>query len=540
MISTPRKRQFMEIENSSENRTKTTSNDDKSSSEDGYHSNQSKNSSRHSLQSSDSADSCEGSKNKTNQTGSDKTPTVKLIGNATPLDKLSNVEFSENVLKNVTKRDTSSLPQYTHNHNQQRMPVGVSQDKSSKDDSDQKRSMQALQPTKVPSKKEAQFAQQHQIQHPSRLHNQHQNKHQIQHQQHIPHHIHQNHQPIPFCENHQSPAKWPEAPIQIETRLAMPNPLKPRPLDPKQPFYDTQVAHFNEKYAIEAKTTKSTSGFIWMGSRRSDGLPVVAKQIPKHKVHRFGRIDGFPHKVPYEFVALHRVQKYAKSAEHNKSVVKLLDFYERRSSYVMVMEQLQNGMDLLDYLNMRQIPLDESVSRKIFKQAVAAAIACKRAGVYHRDWKDENIVINRETHEIKLIDFGCAIPRNQGPFAEVSGTPQFSPPEWWDVYHQNRDKRDAQRNGLVKRPKLMDMLNMTWDGDTAEMWGLGVMLYTMLHIKLPFQNESEIRQTDICSVINPRISNECFHLISALLSKTSSKRMTLQQVVNHPWMNHKS
>ena len=105
MISTPRKRQFMEIENSSENRTKTTSNDDKSSSEDGYHSNQSKNSSRHSLQSSDSADSCEGSKNKTNQTGSNKTPRVKLIGNATPLDKLSNVEFSENVLKNVTKRD---------------------------------------------------------------------------------------------------------------------------------------------------------------------------------------------------------------------------------------------------------------------------------------------------------------------------------------------------------------------------------------------------------------------------------------------------
>jgi len=517
MISTPRKRQFIEIENATENRIKTTSNDDKSSSEDGYHSNHSKNSSRHSLQSSDSADSCEGSKTKTENTTS-KTLTARIIKNAIPLDKLSNAEFSKNVLKNVTKRDTSSLPQYTHNHNQQRTPVEVSQVELSKVDSDEKiRSMQAVQPTKVPSKEEEA---QHQIQYQ----NQHQNQHQTQ-------------QQTPY---YQSPAKWPEPPVQIETRLAMPNPLQPRPLDPKQPFYDTQVAHFNEKYAIEAKTTKSTSGYIWMGSRRSDGLPVVAKQIPKHKVHRFGRIPGFPHKVPYEFVALHRVQKYAKSAEHNKSVVKLLDFYERRSSYVMVMEQLQNGMDLLDYLNMRQIPLDEKLSRKIFKQAVAAAIACKRAGVYHRDWKDENIVINQETHEIKLIDFGCAIPRNQGPFAEVSGTPQFSPPEWWDVYHQNRDKREAQRNGLVKRPKLMDMLNMTWDGDCAEMWGLGVMLYTMLHIKLPFQNENEIRQTDICSVINPRISNECFHLISALLSKTSSKRMTLQEVVNHPWMNQKS
>ena len=348
MISTPRKRQFIEIENSSENRTKTTSNDDKSSSEDGYHSNHSKNSSRHSLQSSDSADSCEGSKNKTSQTEeiNSKTLAVKLIKNSIPLDKLSNVEFSKNVRKNVTKRDTSSLPQYTHNHNQQRTPVEVTQEKLSKDDSDEKRSMQAVQPTKVPSKKEEEQYAQHQIQHKNRLQSQHQNQHQNQptpqqNPQQTPQHNHQ---------NYQSPEpKWPEPPIQIETRLAMPNPLKPRPLDPKQPFYDTQVAHFNEKYAIEAKTTKSTSGYIWMGSRRSDGLPVVAKQIPKHKVHRFGRIDGFPHKVPYEFVALHRVQKYAKSAEHNKSVVKLLDFYERRSSYVMVMEQLQNGMDLLDY-----------------------------------------------------------------------------------------------------------------------------------------------------------------------------------------------
>ena len=100
----------------------------------------------------------------------------------------------------------------------------------------------------------------------------------------------------------------------------------------------------------------------------------------------------------------------------------------------MVMEQLQNGVDLLDYLNDRQVPLDEKSARNIFKQVLTAAIACRRAGVYHRDWKDENIVIDPNTHEIRLIDFGCAIPRSQGPFSEVSGTPQFSPPEWWDVY----------------------------------------------------------------------------------------------------------
>ena len=30
-------------------------------------------------------------------------------------------------------------------------------------------------------------------------------------------------------------------------------------------------------------------------------------------------------------------------------------------------------------------------------------------GIIHRDYKDENVLINPQTLEIKIIDFGCAI-----------------------------------------------------------------------------------------------------------------------------------
>ena len=56
---------------------------------------------------------------------------------------------------------------------------------------------------------------------------------------------------------------------------------------------------------------------------------------------------------------------------------------------------------------------------------------CHKAGVFHRDLKEENILIDLDTGTTKIIDFGCGdLLMHKGTYTEYEGTREFFPPEW--------------------------------------------------------------------------------------------------------------
>ena len=63
--------------------------------------------------------------------------------------------------------------------------------------------------------------------------------------------------------------------------------------------------------------------------------------------------------------------------------------------------------DLFDFITEKGI-LAEDMAKHFFKQIVETILECHQRGVIHRDVKDENILVNICTNDIKLIDFGSA------------------------------------------------------------------------------------------------------------------------------------
>ena len=123
---------------------------------------------------------------------------------------------------------------------------------------------------------------------------------------------------------------------------------------------------------------------------------VAIKHIYKEKVTEWGQLNG--QNVPMEICLL-------KNVSHLDGVIKLLDWFEMRSSYIIIMERPEKVKDLFDYITEKGA-LDENTAKNFFRQVIETVISVQKNGVVHRDIKDENILVDLKTGELKLIDFG--------------------------------------------------------------------------------------------------------------------------------------
>ncbi|NWZ04081.1 PIM3 kinase, partial [Agelaius phoeniceus] len=117
-------------------------------------------------------------------------------------------------------------------------------------------------------------------------------------------------------------------------------------------------------------------------------------------------------------------------------IVQFLDWFEVPEGFALVMERLQRCQDLWYFLHERRF-LTEPVGRGLFRQVLEAMGHCSSRSVLHSHIKAENVLVNLAMGEAKLIDFGCGTILQDMFYTRMSGTLEYSPPEWilFGCYH---------------------------------------------------------------------------------------------------------
>jgi len=117
--------------------------------------------------------------------------------------------------------------------------------------------------------------------------------------------------------------------------------------------------------------------------------------------------------LPVEIVLLQRLANV-------DGVVHLIDHFEQQDCFLIIMERPAPCEDLFDYIT-RRGALPEPQARDILRQTIAILTAVHGMGVFHRDIKDENMLIDAESGRIRLIDFGSAAFARHNPYTSFGG-----------------------------------------------------------------------------------------------------------------------
>lgn len=163
----------------------------------------------------------------------------------------------------------------------------------------------------------------------------------------------------------------------------------------------------------------------------------------------------------------------------------------------------------------------EDEARYFFQQLISGVSYCHRSQICHRDLKLENTLLDGSTApRLKICDFGyskSALLHSQ-PKSTV-GTPAYIAPE------------------VLSRKE--------YDGKLSDVWSCGVTLYVMLVGSYPFEDASDPRnfRKTIQRILNVqysipdyvRVSQECRHLLSRIFVASPAKRITIPEIMKHPW-----
>jgi len=286
------------------------------------------------------------------------------------------------------------------------------------------------------------------------------------------------------------------------------------------------MQHQVDHYSLEVFLGKGSYASVYQG-KCIKTLDKVAIKIVKFDSYddltesfqsdRFVALPDSSTKYVYRFIETKFVQQEIKILLQMKEHPNIIKFHKayQCQNYIFFIMELAEGKTLETIVETEKKIFKVSKAESVCRQLCEAVMHCHKSGIAHRDIKLENIIYDESTETIKLIDFGLSIFVKIGGLSyDFCGTPHFNSPEV-----------------TLTRPHYPQI---------ADIWSVGVCIYTILCGKLPFNAE---HFADLCNLLRhsepkypAHIPDHVVNLLKGFLNKDPSKRISLEEALKVKWM----
>ncbi|KAK4837502.1 hypothetical protein QYF36_005987 [Acer negundo] len=264
---------------------------------------------------------------------------------------------------------------------------------------------------------------------------------------------------------------------------------------------DHKPSVLTEKYETGRLLGQGTFAKVYYARSVRTNQSVAIKVIDKEKVMRVGLIDQIKREISVMRIARH------------PNVVQLYEVMATKSKIYFIMEYAKGG-ELFNKVAKGR--LKEDVARRYFQQLIDAVDFCHSRGVYHRDIKPENLLLD-ENENLKISDFGLSAladcKRQDGLLHTTCGTPAYVAPE------------------VINRKG--------YDGEKADIWSCGVVLFVLLAGYLPFHDSNLMEMYRKIGKAEFRCPHwfppEVRRLLTKILDPNPSTRISISKIRESSW-----
>lgn len=256
------------------------------------------------------------------------------------------------------------------------------------------------------------------------------------------------------------------------------------------------------KYELGKTLGEGNFGKVKLARNTDSGQFFAVKILEKNKIVDLNNTDQIKREI-----------STLKLLKH-PNVVRLYEVLASKTKIYMVLEYV-NGGELFDKIASKG-KLTEAHGRKLFQQLIDGVSCCHNKGVFHRDLKLENVLVDAKGN-IKITDFNLsALPqhcRADGLLHTTCGSPNYVAPEI--------------------------LANRGYDGAKSDIWSCGVILYVILTGYLPFDDRNlavlyqKIFKGDVQIPI--WLSPGARNIIKRILDPNPETRITMSMIKEDEW-----